>query len=80
MDDLPISADSHTNWPILINRVMPINVSHTDIKRSLTRLKSKEACGQDLVSPKLLKLAGETITPSNIPLLKAACNSVPAWV
>lgn len=77
-DDLPISADSHTNWPILINRVTPINVSHTDIKRSLTRLKSKEACGQDLVSPKLLKLAGETITPSNIPLLKAACNSVPA--
>lgn len=61
-DDLPISADSHTNWHILINRVTPINVSHTDIKRSLTRLKSKEACGQDLVSPKLLKLAGETIT------------------
>lgn len=59
---------------------MHINVLHTDIKRKLacTRLKSNEACRPDLVSPKLLKLAGETIIPSNIPLLKAACNSVPA--
>ena len=83
MNDLPI-LDNQENGYTLIDRVTPcimdINLSHAEITNSLKKLKPNKASGPDNVARKLLKLAGEALTPSLTSLysISAACNSVPA--
>ena len=83
VNDLPILDNQETGYT-LIDRVTPcimdINLSHAEITNSLNKLKPNKASGSDNVASKLLKLAGEALTPSLTSLysISAACNSVPA--
>ena len=57
--------------------VMGINLSYEGITSSMGKLKADKTSGLDSVAPKLLKFAGDSITPSLLSVfnISATCNT-----
>ena len=80
-NELPNSdlTQSNVNISTVAPCVMSINLSYEGIVSSMAKLKADKASGLDNVTPKLPKLAGDSIIPSLLSVfnISITCHTVP---